>query len=110
MSPRLVVLLGLPLASTSTARRADEPVRRALSRLDFAGYLGDGFVPAPGPGQLDSDTWRITGMNDGVTSFGGNFVGGDFSEGLTAGGGVEGGLFAFTVAPGDIAFGMQQKD
>jgi hypothetical protein len=89
---------------------ADEPISSDGARLDFTGYLGAGLVPTPAAGQLDSDNWRVTGMNDGDTSFGGTFTDGDFAEGFTAGGGIEGGLFGFTVAPGDTAFGLQQKD
>jgi cysteine-rich repeat protein len=109
---RLVSLVTLALVGTtsSSIARADESISSDGARLDFTGYLGAGLTPSPGAGQLDSDNWRVTGMNDGDTSFGGTFTNGDFAEGFTAGGGIEGGLFGFTVAPGDTAFGLQQKD
>jgi cysteine-rich repeat protein len=111
MSSRLVSLVTFALVGTSwSIARADEPISSDGARLDFTGYLGAGLAPSPAAGQLDSDNWRVTGMNDGDTSFGGTFNDGDFAEGFTAGGGVEGGLFGFTVAPGDTVFGLQQKD
>jgi hypothetical protein len=83
-----------------------------LTRVDLTGYTGSGLVPAPGAGQLDSDDWAVTGMNDGDTFFGGTFVGGDFGEGHSPGGvsgDGTGGLWSFDVAPGDAAFGIQQS-
>lgn len=71
--------------------------------IDFAGFTGTGLVPTPAAGQLDSDTWVITGMSDGDTSPGGTHTTGDFTRGATAGGVTTGGLYAYTggaTAPG----------
>jgi len=83
-----------------------------VTTITFDGYTGAGFTPTPGAGQLDSNSWQVTGMNDGDMSFGGTFVGGDFGEGASSGGvsgAGTGGLWAFDVAPGDPAFGFQQS-
>jgi hypothetical protein len=83
-----------------------------VTTITFDGYTGSGFTPTPGAGQLDSNSWQVTGMNDGDMVFGGTFVGGDFGEGASSGGVSgpgTGGLWAFDVAPGDPAFGFQQS-
>jgi hypothetical protein len=103
----VVVALGAEAGPAS----AQQIMAGPLTRVDLAGYQGDGFTASPGTGQLDSDDWRITGMNEGDSSFGGTFTNGDFAEGAS-GGGVTGdgtgGLWAFSTSPGDPAFGVQQ--
>jgi hypothetical protein len=82
-----------------------------LTQVDLTGYTADGLVPVPGPGQLSSNEWLVTGMNDGDSSFGGTFDEGDFAEGASNGGVTgdgTGGLWAFSTTPGDPAFGFQQ--
>jgi len=110
MSSRLVLGSSIVLLLSSSTAFADEPLSYPITRLDFTGYAGGGLVPSPVAGQLDSDSWRVVGMNEGDTSFGGSFTTGDFAEGVSTGGGDEGGLFAFIVAPGDPAFGVHLKD
>jgi hypothetical protein len=80
----------------------------SVTWIDFNGYQGEGLAPQPSSGQLDSDDWRVTGMNDGDTSFGGTFVEGDAAEGASSGGESAGGLWAFSTEPGDPSFGFQQ--
>ena len=89
---------------------AQEAIQSPLTRVDFTGYAGLGLAPLPAPGQLDSDSFRVTGMSSD-SSFGGTFTDGDFAEGAS-GGGVSGdgtgGMWAFSTSPGDPAFGVQQ--
>lgn len=75
--------------------------------IDFASFTGAGFAPSPTAGQLDSDTWRVTGLSDGDTTFGGTFTSGDFARGTSAGGVTTGGVYAFTVSSGNAALGVQ---
>ncbi|MGE0790417.1 MAG: MYXO-CTERM sorting domain-containing protein [Sandaracinaceae bacterium] len=73
----------------------------------FNTFLGTGFSPTPAPGQLDSDAWIVLGMSDGTMAFGDSRVTGDFARLGSLGGETTGGVYAFTVAPGDVALGIQ---
>jgi hypothetical protein len=75
--------------------------------IDFAGFTGIGFSPTPSAGQLDSDTWRISGLSDGDLAFGGTAIGATFTRGTSTGGVTPGGIYAFNVAPGVTALGIQ---
>lgn len=110
MRPRLVLASASVVASLASTRTAlaDEAIAGPITRIDFTGYLGAGLVPSPAPGQLDSDSWRATGFNDGDTAFGGTFTTGDHAEGFSTGGIDEGGLWSFQVVPGEQTFGFQQ--
>ncbi|MBY6159750.1 ExeM/NucH family extracellular endonuclease [Mameliella alba] len=75
--------------------------------VDFESFTGAGFAPVPTAGQLDSDLWRVTGLSDGATSFGGTFDSGDYARGTDADGGVSsGGVYAFQVS-GNTFLGFQ---
>lgn len=63
--------------------------------LDFTGFTGSGFTPAPAAGQLNSNTWIVTGMSDGAISPGGIAITGDFARGSTTGGIGTGGLYSY---------------
>jgi len=114
MRPHL--LLGSSIVLVSVAANpgpalAQEAITGPLTRVDLSGYQGDGLVADPGPGQLDSDAWRVRGMNEGDGEFGGDFDFGDFAEGASNGGvsgDGTGGLWAFSTTPGDPGFGFQQ--
>lgn len=75
--------------------------------VDFTGFAGDGFSSTPSVGQLDSDTWRVTGLSDGLGTFGGTHATGDFSRGSSSGGESTGGIYAFNVGAGNVALGVQ---
>ena len=77
--------------------------------IDFTGYTGAGLAASPAAGQLDSDAFRVLGMSGGDTNFGGNYPTGDSARGSSAGDVTTGGLYAFTVAAGDPAFGWQAE-
>jgi hypothetical protein len=70
-------------------------------------FAGTGLEPAPAAGRLNSNAWRVTGMSDGNTTFGGTHTAGDFARGSSTGGESTGGLYAFEVAPGNITLGVQ---
>jgi hypothetical protein len=73
----------------------------------FDSFRGDGFAPSPSAGQLDSDFYRVTGLSDGDTTFGGTFNSGDFARGDSTGGVTSGGVYAFDVGGGDYTLGVQ---
>ena len=74
---------------------------------DFNDFRGAGFSAAPSAGQLDSDTYRVTGLSDGDGTFGGTHDTGDFARGTSAGGVTTGGIYAFETTTGDFAAGVQ---
>ncbi|WP_075083061.1 PEP-CTERM sorting domain-containing protein [Mariniblastus fucicola] len=74
---------------------------------DFNSFTGTGFSPTPSAGQLDSNTYRVTGLSDGDGSFGGTHDSGDFARGTATGAVSTGGIYSFEVAPGDFAAGVQ---
>ena len=85
-------------------------VLAAWTPEDFNDFRGDGFVPDPAAGQLDSDAWRVTGLSDGDGIFGGTHASGDFARGDSDGGVTFGGVYAFEVASGDYILGVQPSE
>jgi hypothetical protein len=75
--------------------------------IDFSSFTGAGFTPDPAAGQLDSDTWRVSGLSDGDMPFGGTGTGASFIRGTSSGGVNPGGIYAFTVATGVTVLGVQ---
>jgi len=75
--------------------------------IDFNSFDGSGFSPSPASGQLDSDSWRVTGFSDGDGVFGGTHDAGDFARGSSPGGVTSGGLYAFEVSAGNFSLGVQ---
>ncbi len=63
---------------------------------DFTGYTGAGLAPSPSAGQLDSDSWSVTGMSEGNSGFGDTNESGDFARGNTSGGVGTGGLYSLS--------------
>lgn len=74
---------------------------------NFSTFTGAGFAPTPAAGQLDSDTWRLTGFSDGSMTFGSTNTSGDFARGTSTGGVTTGGVYAFNVGAGNIILGIQ---
>lgn len=75
---------------------------------DFSSFTG-GFAPSPSASQLDSDSWRVTGFDEGLFSWGDDktAAGTDFNRGEKEDGGVnEGGVWAFQIA-GNTILGIQ---
>ena len=92
--------LAICLASV-TAVQADA-VLSVTTMIDFTGFTANGFESSPGAGQLDSDTWRVTGLSDGDGTFGGTHNVGDFARGSSGGGVVTGGIYAFDVGDNTV--------
>ena len=73
----------------------------------FDAFGGTGFSSTPSADQLDSNTYRVTGLSDGDGVFGGIHDTGDFARGASPGGVGQGGIYAFDVGAGDIGVGIQ---
>ncbi len=59
-------------------------------------FTGAGLTAgATSTGQLDSNSWAVTGLSDGDTTFGGSFTSGDFARGASPGAVTTGGLYGF---------------
>jgi hypothetical protein len=106
---RSIAAAVLAAALPAGAARADLLLNAFNSTVtvDFNSFAGTGFTTAPAAGQLDSNTWRVTGMSDGAGTFGGTHTTGDFARGSSLGGVTTGGTYAFQVATGDFALGAQ---
>jgi hypothetical protein len=105
MLRRLSVSSALLLILASPDAFAQLSLDQRLTVESFDGYTGSGFAPTPGAGQLDSDAWRLAG--DDTCNFGATCTGGNFGRGASTGNVTTGGLYAFTIAAGDPAYGWQ---
>jgi len=74
---------------------------------DFNTFTGSGFSPTPAAGQLDSNTWIVTGLSEGSMSFGDTKTSGDFARGTSNGGVGTGGVYAFETGSGNRILGVQ---
>jgi MYXO-CTERM domain-containing protein len=63
---------------------------------DFADFTGAGFSATPGAGQLDSDEWVARRVNTLDLAFGATSTNMDFMNGVSTGGELDGGIWAFT--------------
>ncbi len=66
---------------------------------NFTGYTASGFSPSPVTGQMNSNSWAINGLSDGILPFGGTrtTASTDFTRGITAWGAVStGGLYSIS--------------
>ena len=75
--------------------------------VDFSSFAGGGLSPLPTAGQLDSTTWRVGGFTDGTLRVWRHGGDGRLRPGKSSGGVTTGGLYAFQVASGDAALGVQ---
>lgn len=74
-------------------------------------FNGGGVNTAPGLGELNSNAWAFTGFTDGAIAFGGQSAeeSDSYENGTSEGGVVDGGLYAFEVAPDNFAMGFQPE-
>ncbi len=105
----LLSLAIIGLTPTFLMAQVDIPASCSTVTFDFSTFFGAGFVPNPGPTQLDSDTWALSGMSDGNLGFGGSETSGDFARGNTSGGISTGGIYslngsALWIQPGGSDF------
>lgn len=107
MKTATLLLLSAVLANASFAQISVGNLNPEI--INFNSFDGSGFSTTPTVGQLDSNTWRLTGVeSDGI--FGGTHTTDDFARGIDVGGGVStGGLYAFDINS-NIALGFQPGD
>lgn len=111
---QVIIALGATITmflSTADSRAAIVLATAGVAVVeDFDSYRGLGFSATPNAGQLDSNTYRAMGFSSGDGTFGGEFTTLDFARGTSAGGVSTGGAYAFEVAAGDYAMGVQPTD
>ncbi len=104
MYKRIVVLL--LLSGFNFTSQASYLLSSPSINIDFSEFQGSGFASSPTRGQLDSDVWRLSGLSQGDTTYGGLYDSGDYARGVSSGGVTTGGMYAFDMG-GDIALGVQ---
>lgn len=70
-------------------------------------FDGSGFTTNPATGQLNSNAWAVTGLEEGTLDFGGLQTSGDFAKGSFDIPVTSGGIYAFEVSPDNAALGVQ---
>src|SRR5690606_5924466 len=63
--------------------------------IRFDSFAAIGLQPIPQAGELNSSHWRIKGLSDGNSIFGGSYSSGDFARGVSTGSVSNGGIYAF---------------
>ena len=102
----------LALAVIASALTADPAAAQYITTggavtESFDSFTGTGFTTSPSAGQLNSNAFAVTGWSDGSMDFGGSRTSGDYARGASSGGVSTGGFYAFTVAAGNVALGIQ---
>ena len=101
----LLSVIGLAWSLVGLATVSATPFN---TNINFTGFTGSGFAPSPAAGQLDSDSWAISGLGASSFTFGDTTaVTGVPALGTSTGGVTTGGIYAFTVAMGNTALGVQ---
>lgn len=81
------------ISNTNTAVTID--FDNAVTGINGAAFNGSGIDTAFSSGKINSSAFRISGLSDGNTSFGGTYTTGDFARGTSSGGVTTGGVYAF---------------
>jgi hypothetical protein len=101
----IVLLAGQPGRSDLTISTVNAPVTvdfdTSISDVNNGQWSGAGFQSAATAGQLDSDSWAATGMDDGNLVFGGTqtTAGTDYTRGSVSTPQTTGGFYAYDVDP-----------
>lgn len=119
LSSRILGILAVAcwlLAGMGLQRATAAPL---ATNIDFDGFEGAGCSSGSGAlpaGEYDSDMWAVVGFGDAAIAFEESCIDpgamppaphGDLARGISSGGASSGGLYAFDVGSGDIAFGVQ---
>ena len=96
---------GLQISSFATDYVID--FDNTVDNVNNGQFAGTGFSPTPSVGQLNSNSFAMSGWSDGTLSYGETRTTGDFARGSSAGAVTTGGIYAFTVSTGNRALGFQ---
>jgi hypothetical protein len=94
MKTRVTLTAALLAAAVAVQGQVSIPSTGTPVVVDFTGFDGSGFDPAPSAGQLDGDDWAATGFSDGDRAFGDVDTTGDYAKGTTTGDIFSGGIYA----------------
>lgn len=99
--------VGLQVAAANTQYRID--FDGTVEGVNNGVYNGGAINATPDPGELNSNSWAFTGFSDGAIAFGGTSPeeSASYENGVSEGGVTDGGLYAFEVAPDNVALGIQ---
>lgn len=78
-----------------------------VTDVNNGAFDGSGFRPTPNSGELDTDAWASTGMDDGDMDFGDTKTSGDYARGTSTGNVSSGGFYAFDTGSGNSTLGFQ---
>lgn len=95
MKTRYLLLVAIFLVATTSFAQLTISATGVPVTENFATFDGSGFSATPTVGQLNSNTWRISGLSDGDFTFGAEATTGDYARGTSPGGTSSGGIFAF---------------
>lgn len=98
--------LGLQVTTANTAYNVNFDT--TVDGVNNGTFTGAGVQSIPEDGELNSFSWAFTGFSDGAVNFGGGSPEDSaYDVGSSEGGVIDGGLYAFEVAPGNVAMGVQ---
>lgn len=99
--------VGVQITAANVANKIDFDA--TVEGVNNDTFNGGGINTAPGMGELNSNAWAFTGFADGAIAFGGQSTeeSDSYENGTSEGGVVDGGLYAFEVAPDNFAMGFQ---
>ena len=100
----LAPTLGWQISTVNTAYTID--FDNTVSGVNNGQFAGSGFTPSPSAGQLNSNSWAMTGWSNGDLAFGGTQTTSntDYTRSTSTGGVTTGGVYAFTVSSGNNTF------
>jgi hypothetical protein len=101
----VVLPLGWQINAVNTVYTID--FDNTVSGVNNGQFDCSGFTNTPSTGQINSQSWAVTGWTDGALAFGGAQTTGDFARGSSNGGVSTGGTYAFQVSTGNYALGFQ---
>ncbi|HET8839392.1 MAG TPA: T9SS type A sorting domain-containing protein [Flavobacteriaceae bacterium] len=99
-------VMGWQITETDRFFRID--FETTVENINEGEFAGTGFQPFPEIGQLDSNSWSITGFSDGDMDFGDSRIvqNEDLTQNTSTGGVGTGGIYAFVVGS-SVCLGIQ---
>lgn len=97
--------LGWQIANTNTVNTINFDTN--VTGVNNGPFLGNGIAVSPISGQLNSNAWALTGLEDGSILFGETNTNLDLGRGVENGGVNNGGVYAFKTGSNNAALGIQ---